>query len=78
MFLLISWHLRVSLIFIKLLPDRVCKRKNNIIKLFVVSVIVQAFPETPAVDIESVLFVENGAKALGKVFDVFGPVSIHT
>ncbi|XP_046969469.1 H/ACA ribonucleoprotein complex non-core subunit NAF1 [Vanessa cardui] len=38
-------------------------------------VIVRAFPETPAVDLDSILFLENGAKALGKVFDVFGPVT---
>ncbi|XP_038222496.1 H/ACA ribonucleoprotein complex non-core subunit NAF1 [Zerene cesonia] len=38
-------------------------------------VVVQAFPDTPAVDIDSVLFLDNGAKALGKVFDVFGPVT---
>ncbi|KAL4710910.1 hypothetical protein ACJJTC_002540 [Scirpophaga incertulas] len=38
-------------------------------------VIVRAYPNTPAVDLDSVLFVESGAKALGKVFDVFGPVS---
>ncbi|XP_039756492.1 H/ACA ribonucleoprotein complex non-core subunit NAF1 [Pararge aegeria] len=38
-------------------------------------VIVRAFPQTPAVDLDSVLFLENGAKALGKVFDVFGPVT---
>ncbi|KAJ0174806.1 hypothetical protein K1T71_009914 [Dendrolimus kikuchii] len=38
-------------------------------------VIVRAFPETPAIDLDSVLFLEYGAKALGKVFDVFGPVT---
>ncbi|CAG9564907.1 unnamed protein product [Danaus chrysippus] len=38
-------------------------------------VIVRAFEATPAVDLDSVLFLDNGAKALGKVFDVFGPVT---
>ncbi|XP_041982560.1 H/ACA ribonucleoprotein complex non-core subunit NAF1 [Aricia agestis] len=38
-------------------------------------VVVRAFPETPAVDLDTVLFLDNGAKALGKVFDVFGPVT---
>ncbi|XP_072945165.1 uncharacterized protein [Epargyreus clarus] len=38
-------------------------------------VIVRAIPETAAVDIDSVLFLENGAKTLGKVFDVFGQVT---
>ncbi|KAJ8714888.1 hypothetical protein PYW08_004869 [Mythimna loreyi] len=38
-------------------------------------VIVRALPETPAVDLDSVLFLDNGSKALGKVFDVFGPIT---
>ncbi|CAK1553858.1 unnamed protein product [Leptosia nina] len=38
-------------------------------------VVVQAFPETAAVDLDTVLFLNNGAKTLGKVFDVFGPVT---
>ena len=32
-------------------------------------------PNTAAVDLESVLFLEKGSRALGRVFDVFGPVS---
>ncbi|XP_059057720.1 H/ACA ribonucleoprotein complex non-core subunit NAF1 [Achroia grisella] len=38
-------------------------------------VIVRSFPDTPAVDLDSILFLDNGAKTLGKVFDVFGPVT---
>ncbi|CAG4987329.1 unnamed protein product [Parnassius apollo] len=38
-------------------------------------VVVRAFPETRAVNLDSVLFLEHGARALGKVFDVFGPVT---
>ncbi|KAJ8712136.1 hypothetical protein PYW07_004978 [Mythimna separata] len=38
-------------------------------------VIVRALPETPAVDLDSVLFLDNGSKALGRVFDVFGPIT---
>ncbi|XP_075980190.1 uncharacterized protein LOC142979247 [Anticarsia gemmatalis] len=38
-------------------------------------VIVRALPETPAVDLDSILFLDNGSKALGRVFDVFGPVT---
>lgn len=49
---------------------------ERLIFCFLISVIVRALPETPAVDLDSVLFLENGAKTLGKVFDVFGPVSI--
>lgn len=29
---------------------------------------------TPALDLDSVLFLEEGDRALGKIFDVFGPV----
>ncbi|GBP10446.1 hypothetical protein EVAR_76313_1 [Eumeta japonica] len=38
-------------------------------------VTVRAMPGTPAVDLDSVLFLDKGAKPLGKVFDVFGPVT---
>ena len=38
-------------------------------------VVVKSLPNTAAVDLESVLFLEKGGRALGRVFDVFGPVS---
>ncbi|XP_025412858.1 H/ACA ribonucleoprotein complex non-core subunit NAF1 isoform X2 [Sipha flava] len=38
-------------------------------------VIVEAFLNQPALDIDSVLFVDRGQRALGRVFDVFGPVN---
>lgn len=38
-------------------------------------VIVRAAPETAAVDLDTVLFLDKGSKALGRVFDVFGPVT---
>ncbi|VVC40815.1 Hypothetical protein CINCED_3A018191 [Cinara cedri] len=38
-------------------------------------VIVEAFLNHDALDIDSVLFVDRGQRALGKIFDVFGPVN---
>lgn len=38
-------------------------------------VIVEAFLNQPALDIDSVLFVDRGQRALGRIFDVFGPVT---
>ena len=38
-------------------------------------VVVKAILNFPAIDLDSVLFLENGLRTLGKVFDVFGPVS---
>ena len=38
-------------------------------------VVVKSLPNTAAVDLESVLFLEKGGRALGRVFDVFGPVT---
>ncbi|CAH2043260.1 unnamed protein product, partial [Iphiclides podalirius] len=38
-------------------------------------VVVRAYPATPALDLDTILFLESGRKALGKVFDVFGPVT---
>lgn len=37
-------------------------------------VIVQSFPNTPPLDIDTVLFLDRGQRPLGKIFDVFGPV----
>lgn len=38
-------------------------------------VVIESHPGVPALDLETVLFIEKGAKALGKVFDVIGPVT---
>jgi len=38
-------------------------------------VVIESNPGLPALDLESVLFLEKGAKALGRVFDVIGPVT---
>ena len=37
-------------------------------------VVVKAFPNTPALDIDTVLFLNKGTRSLGRVFDTFGPV----
>lgn len=34
----------------------------------------EAYPSTPALDLDSVLFLEEGDRSLGRVFDVMGPV----
>lgn len=43
--------------------------------VFDVSVIVETFLNQPALDIDSVLFIDRGQRALGRIFDVFGPVN---
>ena len=55
-------------------PSAECLRIGDISSVVDDMVVVKAFPNTPAVDMESVLFLDNGQKALGTVFDVFGPV----
>ncbi len=39
-----------------------------------ISVVIQSLPNTPPLDIDTVLFVDRGQCAIGKIFDVFGPV----
>jgi H/ACA ribonucleoprotein complex non-core subunit NAF1 len=52
----------------------------EVVKIGVVSscveelVVIESMPGTPAIDLDSVLFVEAGRRALGRVFDVIGPV----
>ncbi len=36
--------------------------------------IVEAYPSTPALDLDSVLFLDEGDRVLGRIFDVLGPV----
>jgi len=38
-------------------------------------VVVESCPGNPAIDLESVLFLDSGRRPLGRVFDVIGPVS---
>ena len=37
-------------------------------------VVVKSAPNSPALDLDTVLFLENGGRPLGKIFDVMGPV----
>jgi len=39
-----------------------------------VLVVVEAFPNTPALNLDTVLFLNQGDNALGQIFDVIGPV----
>ncbi|KPJ14595.1 H/ACA ribonucleoprotein complex non-core subunit NAF1 [Papilio machaon] len=57
------------------LPAQDTTKIGTILNIVDRLVIIRAMPETPAVDLESILFLDNGARALGKVFDVFGPVT---
>lgn len=57
------------------LPAQETTKIGNIVSVVDRLVIVRALPETPAVDLDTILFLENGSKALGRVFDVFGPVT---
>lgn len=38
-------------------------------------VLVEAYPHSAPLDIDSVLFLDRGQRALGKIFDVIGPVA---
>lgn len=38
-------------------------------------VLVEAYPHSNPIDIDSILFIDRGKKALGQIFDVIGPVS---
>ena len=55
--------------------------QNEVVKIGTITgsvdelVVVESSPGHPAVDIDSVLFLDSGERALGRVFDVIGPVS---
>jgi H/ACA ribonucleoprotein complex non-core subunit NAF1 len=38
-------------------------------------VVIESLPGNPALDLDSVLFLDRGQRALGRVFDVIGPVA---
>lgn len=42
--------------------------------VYLISVVVQSFKNKPALDLESILFLDKGQRTLGRVFDVIGPV----
>ncbi len=56
-------------------PQEECIPIGKISNIIDTLVIVVANKGTPAVDLDSVLFLDQGLKTLGLVFDVFGPVS---
>ncbi|CAL8126590.1 unnamed protein product [Orchesella dallaii] len=55
-------------------PHDDCKPIGVIKSVVEPLVIVEAYPNTPALDLDSVLFLEEGDRALGHIFDVIGPV----
>jgi len=57
------------------LNEEKCKPMGSIKSIVDSLVIVEAFVNQSALDIDSVLFIDRGERALGKIFDVFGPVS---
>ncbi len=42
--------------------------------VYCISVVIQSLPNTTPLDIDTVLFVDRGQHAIGKIFDVFGPI----
>lgn len=56
-------------------PEAECIPIGTIHNIIDLLVIVQARLGCPAIDLDSVLFLDHGKKILGQVFDVFGPVS---
>ena len=56
-------------------PEAECIPIGTVSNIIDLLVLVTAKRGTPAVDLNSVLFLDNGKKTLGKVFDVFGQVN---
>lgn len=56
-------------------PEQECIPIGNIHNIIDMLVIVAAKKGSPAIDLDSVLFLDHGKTILGKVLDVFGPVS---
>ena len=56
-------------------PEFECVPLGKISSIVDDLVVVRAHPNTAALDLESVLFLEKGKRPLGKVFDVIGPVA---
>jgi len=57
-------------------PEHECVELGQVSSIVDTLVVVQSMPGKPAVDLESVLFLDKGSRPLGKVFDVIGPVSL--
>ncbi|KAG8226084.1 hypothetical protein J437_LFUL006391 [Ladona fulva] len=55
-------------------PEEECIKIGEISSIVGELAVIQALPNTPALDIDSVLFLDHGKTTLGKIFDVLGPV----
>lgn len=55
-------------------PEYECIKIGAVSSIVEEMVVVQAEPNSPALDLETVLFLEQGKRSLGRVFDVMGPV----
>ncbi|XP_070490696.1 H/ACA ribonucleoprotein complex non-core subunit NAF1 [Chironomus tepperi] len=55
--------------------EKECLEIGTITSIVDQLVLVEAYPHSAALDIDSVLFLDNGKKALGQIFDVIGQVS---
>ncbi|XP_071575322.1 uncharacterized protein [Temnothorax nylanderi] len=56
-------------------PEVLCNPFGKIEKIVEQLVIVEPKPGQPTLDLDTILFVNKGTKALGKIFDVYGPVT---
>ncbi|KAL0269969.1 UNVERIFIED_CONTAM: hypothetical protein PYX00_007532 [Menopon gallinae] len=56
-------------------PEEECQEIGTISSIVDTLVVVPAYKNIPALDLDTVLFLEKGEVPLGKVFDVLGPVS---
>ena len=56
-------------------PEFECVPLGKISSMVDDLVVVKALPNTPAIDLDSILFLDKGKRPLGKVFDVIGPVA---
>nr|XP_022905109.1 H/ACA ribonucleoprotein complex non-core subunit NAF1-like isoform X1 [Onthophagus taurus] len=56
-------------------PEGECVHMGNVAAIIDRLVTVDSLPNMPAYDLDTLLFVENGKKPLGYVYDVMGPVT---
>ncbi|XP_001655996.2 H/ACA ribonucleoprotein complex non-core subunit NAF1 [Aedes aegypti] len=56
-------------------PERECKPIGHVESIVAQIVIVQSYAGVELLDLETVLFLEKGKRALGKIFDVIGQVT---
>ena len=55
-------------------PEYECLEVGTVSSIVDQMVVVKSKPNTAALDLDSILFLDKGQKPLGKVFDVIGPV----